>query len=178
MAFNTDLIQVLLVLFVLPISLGIGLLSWILGKFSSKKLARSVRTVLFVLLGLGFFTIVIWDHVKNRHVMKFDLGPTYEVMVNMQEIDSFLDWPIDVEVIILNKENGKKMEQEFLSEGPCFQFLIGKEGHIWMKGYGYSQGINQVFDFKLKRISSFSPDNEDDFVIKKEITLGFEVLEK
>ena len=110
--------------------------------------------------------------------MKFDLGPTYEVMVNMQEIDSFLDWPIDVEVIILNKENGKKMEQEFLSEGPCFQFLIGKEGHIWMKGYGYSQGINQVFDFKLERISSFSPDNEDDFVIKKEITLGFEVLEK
>ena len=177
LAFPTELIPFLLVFLVLPISLGIILLSWIIGKFSSRKLAHSVRKYLFILLGIGFFTIVIWDYVENLHIMKFELASTYEIQVNMQEIDSFLDWPVDVEAIILDKESGEKLEVEFRSEGPYFQFLLHPDRKIWMKGYDESQLIDWTFDFEKLEVYEDAPREEDEFIFHKQINMQFEVEE-
>ena len=169
MALNTLLILALLLLYVLPISLGIWIITWLLGKYNSKKRARTVRKVLFSLLGIAFVGIIIYDYAQTRHRMRFELDERYELQVFMYELESFLDWPIEVEVIAVDLVSGQKLETAFQNDGPYFQFLTDQEGRIWMKGYGESLGIDWTFDFQKQEVSYDAPKKEEDFSFQKQV---------
>lgn len=177
MELNTLLILALLVFYVLPLSLGIWFLSWVIKIYKSEKLALTVKKILFTFLGLAFLGVVIYDYAVSRHRMRFELDERYELQVFMHERESFLDWPIDVEVIILDRENEEKLEVEFNSDGPYYQFLIHPEGKIWMKGYDKSQWIDWTFDFEKHKVYEDSPRKEEGFIFHKQINMYFEIEE-
>ena len=96
----------------------------------------------------------------------------------MHEIGSFLDWPIEVEVIILDKENGEKLEAEFSSDGPYYQFLLHPDRKVWVKGYDKSHLNDWTFDFEKLEVYEDSPREEDEFIFHKQINMHFEIEEK
>ena len=117
----------LIIVLVLPSSIGIFLLHWFLTKNGKQKLANRWRKHLFILLGLTFICANVFWWYMFHHTVKLTLKDRYQLEVVMHELDSFLDWPIDFKVEVLDLKENTSHSFEFTSEGPYYQFLLSNE---------------------------------------------------
>lgn len=144
---------VLLVLYCLPITLGILLTSWILKKTRYRKFAKRFRKIAFIILGIGFLATNFYFWWGTHHFHTFDLNSKYEIRLKVTEIDSFQDQTTDFKMTIKNKENREKQVFKFHTiESAQLKFLTSENQPdiILIKGYDYNAGVRFWIDLNKK----------------------------
>ena len=168
----------LFILYAIPISIGILALHWVLKKMGRARLATLFRKYLFILLAVGFVAANIVNWKLTHHSMSFTYDDRYKIEVLANEIESFLDWPIEFDVEIVDLKTGACYDFEFESDGPYYQILISGENVIWLNGYGRGSGQNWTLDLDNSHIMSGIPHNDRNFELVAEITPDFKIIKK
>lgn len=166
---NLGFIAVLLVLYVIPISLGILILYWILKEIGHARAAIFARKSLFSLLLAGFVGVVVYHWIETHHWTKFQLDNQYDVKVSMHEIDAFMDWPIDFKITIRDIEENNKMVVRSNTNGPYCQFLMSEDGLIWIRSGDADTYSHWTVDMKNQKINDNPPKNQDDFTLHAQL---------
>ncbi len=163
------MIIVILILYVLPISIGIFILQFNLKRLKNKKIANRVSLVLFSILIIIFSIILIRDYQSRTHNLSFQLTNNCIVDVHAIEQESFREWPILFHIVIKDSTGNKIEEFEFVTpEGPYLKFYIDsvKFNRLVINGYNQNEGIK-----KYVPINEFKTDELNEIWITGNFTL-------
>ncbi len=147
--------MVLLVLVILmygiPISIGILLLRWLLLKYYDRQRINFISLSMFVGLVhliLGFFS---WYMISSRHFTKVAICQSAQLSIYAVEIESFLEYPVDFELEIRNSSNEIVCVYDFfMPEGPDIEVKIEQPNLIVITGY--NSNINFTETIRLQNI--------------------------
>ena len=150
------MIIVILILYVLPISIGILILRFILVRLKNKKIANRVSLVLFAMLIIIFSIILIRDYNSRTHNLSFQLTNNCIIDVYATEQGSFREWPILFNILIKDSNGNIVDELEFsTTEGPYLKFYIDSVtvNRLVIEGYNRNVGIEEYV-----RLNEFKTD--------------------
>lgn len=160
------------ILYGIPISIGIFIISFLLKQIGYHNTGRIVRKILFI--GLGLFILISSSYAwwVRQHYVSFQMGKKYQVELHIEEVDSFSEYPIDFEMEIENINIGTNQEFEFSTiEGPHLEFIYSDQNPhiIKIKGLERNQGQKWEINLKKNTISQISTFDENE-VIKNQQT--------
>lgn len=140
----------IILFFLFAFALGILLIRFIILKLKGKKIANKISFILGVLTLCLFIGIIINDRFNRTHNLEFQYSKNIKITIYALEHNTFLDWPVEFEIKILNSKNEIIENIEFTTaEGPYIKF------------YPDSLNVNSMV------IESYEPE----FGIRKEINL-------
>lgn len=152
--FNYSLFLILAVLCGIPALMVILLGTWGLKKAGKDTWARPLRKYLLILLGLAIVTLLILDWTDRNHFRSFALNERYEIHLQIEEIDSFLDQPTEY-TINIEGIAGKSGNFTMQTDGCCLKFYdSAKYSVIWLEGIDELVGFNWYLDYTGKLITS------------------------
>ncbi len=163
------MIIVILTLYLLPISIGIFILRFILKRLKNKKIANRVSLVLFSILIIIFSIILIRDYKSRTHNLSFQLTSDCIIDVHAIEQESFREWPILFHILIKDSKGNRIEELEFVTpEGPYLKFYIDsvKYNRLVIDGYNQNEGIK-----KYVPTNKFRIDKLNEILITENFTL-------
>lgn len=169
------------ILYGIPISIGIFIIYFLLKQIGYHNTGRIVRKILFIGLGLFIFISSFYAWWVRQHYVSFQMGKKYHVELHIEEIDSFLEYPVDFEMEIENIKTGTKQEFEFSTgEGPYLKFIYSDEEPdiIKIRGLKRNEGSKWGINLKKNRISHLYTYDENDSLANQQIyTLdGFKII--
>lgn len=137
---------VLLILYGIPAAIGILLLRALILHYYSKKTANIFATTLFSLLILTGVGCIIWDRIQRTHYISYSFCEDLRIELRALEIDTFLDWQVNFEMVVKDSHNHTIKEFEFDGgNGPYFEIALEGSSNkvIVINGYGRNSGFNK-----------------------------------
>lgn len=158
-----EVIVFLIILYGIPISLGIWLIYYLFREYNSKRVAKIVRNSLIGALLLIIVGLCVWDWHSRRFHLDIQLNKNVELKENIQltvtliEIDSFLDSPVQFDMEFYDPNTKKSSYFEINSGfGPTF-YLGYKENNpdvYFMTGYEENYHEQYRLDLSSGKITS------------------------
>lgn len=150
-------------LYGIPISIGIFIIYFLLKQIGYHNTGRIVRKILFIGLGLFILTVSFYAWWVRQHYVSFQMGKKYHVELHIEEIDSFLEYPVEFEMEIENIHTGESQEFEFaMEEGPYLEFIFSdKNPHIILiNGLKRNQARKLEINLNKNTITQTNPFDE------------------
>lgn len=174
--------EIYLVLYGIVI-IAILLLSWLVSRIGSKKLGKGLRKYLLIILGMLILAFHVYDYQSRHHYYQFDLGDRYVVELELIEYDSFLDYPVDLEFEIEDKDTHDTFYFEISSgEGPFFQILTSETQPdlFLIKGYDINEDMSYRVDLVEKTVEQNHASTGDAYAFKvfAEFTYGLKLVKR
>ncbi|MFT5819600.1 MAG: hypothetical protein ACI8ZM_000825 [Crocinitomix sp.] len=138
-----------LIFYCLPISIVILGFRWVLRKEGKEKKAKNFTKYAFIVLLTCLIGFSVADWISRRHVIEFEIGDKYAIVLIATEQEGFLDFPVEfsMEVQALHSEN--YAEFEFTSShGPAMQFCTYPDfpSHIFIHEMNRGSYMNWIID--------------------------------
>ncbi|NOQ72777.1 MAG: hypothetical protein GQ574_12275 [Crocinitomix sp.] len=138
-----------LVFYCIPISIVILGFRWVLRKEGKKRKAKNFTKYAFIglLTCLIGFSVALW--ISRRHVLEFELGNKFAIVLIATEQEGFLDFPVEFDMEITNLNTAKNVEFEFTSShGPTMQFCTYPNfpSHIFIHEMNRGSYMNWIID--------------------------------
>lgn len=174
--------EIYLILYSIAI-LTILLLSWLVRRMGHEKLGKGLRKYLLIILGMLILAYHIYDYRSRHHYYQFDLSDRYAVELELIEYDSFLDYPVDLEFEIEDKDTHDTFYFEISSgEGPFFQILTSKThpNLFLIKGYDTNEDMSYRVDLVEKTVKQNHASTKDTsaFKVVAELTYGLKLVKR
>lgn len=113
----------IVVFFLIVFAFGILLIRFLILKLKGKRIANKVALILSVLTLCLFIAILMTDRLNRTHNLEFQYSQDVKVEIYALEHNTFLDWPVEFEIKILNSKNEIIENIEFTTaEGPYVKF--------------------------------------------------------
>jgi hypothetical protein len=151
-------------------STGIFIIYWIIRKIFNSVIARKTAVSLSFTAILLLISAYSYYYIHTHHSAEITIGDKYQIELYAVEQESFLDWPIDFKITIIDLRSDLARTFEFhTSEGPGFQILLSDDSrYIILKGTLYNS-FSKWIDLKENTISDFNFASDKDFINYKPV---------
>ena len=116
---------VIVIIYGIPISLGIVIIRQLFIKNNKANLARKFTKASFAILALTAIIIVIYDWTERFHYAQFQMNQEFTCYISIEEIDSFLDTPSNFNIKVKDSESNTILKHELEAlQGSCLEFFV------------------------------------------------------
>lgn len=174
-----EVLIITLILYVIPISLAILLVSFIIQKIGYKDIAQKVKTISLIILIILFILTNAFNWISVRHQIEFEMHGKYEISILAIEQESFLDYPVDFKIEIIDKITKENYKVEIsTSDGPFLDFYEVKNSEelIVIKGDKRNAPTKYLINVKEKDIDTYFEENEFDLINNIKINGNYQAL--